>query len=200
LAFFLGLKTSWLSREILAFSLFAPIPFVLCALPFLPDFPFKNLFSMITRHSALPLGLLAVFTSVMIYHDTHRALWNVRRGALRFFGTTFSFAALSFVIVQPSMLATGVFSAVILLKLLQEISFLRFSREETWSPDQHSARLQLGPLRHILIARVVFALTTILVAFIQPWFTLPVLLASEIFERQLFFQSVQAPKMPGGFG
>ncbi len=198
--FFLGLKTSWLSREILVFSLFAPIPFVLCVLPFLPDFPLKSLFSLITSHSALPLGLAAIFTSVMIYHDTHRALWNLRRGALRFFGTTAAFAAMSFMIVQPSMLTTGIFAGIILLKLLPEISFLRRHREETWSPDSQSARLQLGPLRRILIARVAFALTAILTAFIHPWLALPVLLVTEILERQLFFQSVQAPKMPGGFG
>ncbi len=198
--FFLGLKTSWLSREILAFSLFAPIPFVVCVLPLLPNYPFKNLFSQITSYSSLPLGLAAIFTSVMIYHDTHRALWNVRRGALRFFGTTAAFAALSLAIVQPSVFATGIFAAVILLKLIPEISFLRFSREETWSPDSHSARLQLGPLRRILIARMTFALTAIAIAFIQPWFALPVLLVAEILERQLFFQSVQAPKMPGNFG
>lgn len=198
--FFLGLKTSWLSREILAFSLFAPIPFVLCALPFLPDFPFKVLFSRITDHSALPLGIAAIFTSVMIYHDTHRALWNARRGALRFFGTTASFAALAYAIIHPSMLSMGIFAAAIVLKILPEISFLRLSREETWSPDQHSARLQLGPLRGILIARMAFALTAIAIAFIQPWFALPVLLVAEILERQLFFQSVQAPKMPGNFG
>lgn len=197
--FFLGLKTSWLSREILAFSLFAPIPFVLCVLPFLPDFPFKHLFSLITSHSALPLGLVAIFTSVMIYHDTHRALWRLPRTALRFFGTTAAFAALSFVIVHPSLLTTGIFAAAILLKLLPEISFLRRSREKTWSPDSHSARLQIGPLRRILIARVAFALMAILCAFIHPWLALPVLLVAEILERQLFFQSVQAPKMPGGF-
>ncbi|MES2983539.1 MAG: DmsC/YnfH family molybdoenzyme membrane anchor subunit [Verrucomicrobiota bacterium] len=198
--FFLGLKTSWLSREILAFSLFAPIPFVLCALPFLPNFPFKNIFSQITNHSALPLGLVAIFTSVMIYHDTHRALWRFPRTALRFFGTTAAFAALSFAIVHSSMLTTGIFVAVIVLKLLPEILFLRLHREETWSPDQHSARLQLGPLRRILVARLAFALTSIVIAFIHPWFALPVLLAAEILERQLFFQSVQAPKMPGNFG
>jgi formate dehydrogenase iron-sulfur subunit len=198
--FFLGLKTSWLSREILAFSLFSPIPFVLCILPFLPDFPLKSLFALITDHSALPLGLAAIFTSVMIYHDTHRALWNVRRGALRFFGTTVTFAALSVLILEPSALSLGLFAAVIIIKLLPEILFLSRQGEADWSPDSHSARLQLGPLRRIFIARMACAIAAIAFAFIQPWLALPVLLLAEIFERQLFFQSVQAPKMPGNFG
>jgi Fe-S-cluster-containing dehydrogenase component/DMSO reductase anchor subunit len=189
--FFLGLRTSWLSREILAFSLFAPIPFVLCIFPFLPDFPLKNLCSLITDHSALPLGLLAIFTSVMIYHDTHRALWSFRRGATRFFGTVASFAAIG----HPPL-----FAVIIILKLLPELFFLRHAQETDWSPDQHSARLQRGPLRHILLARITCALLAIPVAFLHPWAALPILLIAEILERQLFFQSVQAPKMPGNFG
>ena len=199
--FFLGLKTSWLSREILAFSLFAPIPLVLCLLPFLPDFPFKNLLSQITAHSALPLGILAVFTSVMIYHDTRRALWHFPRGAIRFFGTVASFATLGNLIAQPlSSTAVILLAVTVLLKLLPELIFLRQHRSEHWTPDRHSARLQLGPLRQILIARIALASSSIIAAWINPWLALPLLLAAEIFERQLFFQAVQAPKMPGNFG
>lgn len=198
--FFIGLKTSWLSREILAFSLFAPIPFVLVALPFTPDFPFKEYFSLLASYSALPIGLLAVFTSVMIYHDTHRALWHIRRSSIRFFGTVASFAALGFLIANPTAIAQIIFAAVVILKLLPEILFLRQSRAAEWSPDQHSARLQLGPLRGILISRIALSLLAILAAIIQPWAALPILLIAEVMERQLFFQSVQAPKMPGHFG
>lgn len=199
--FFLGLKTSWLSREILAFSLFAPIPFVLCVLPFIPDFSFKHQLSMITAYSALQLGLIAVFTSVMIYHDTQRALWNVRRGALRFFGTVSVFFLLGFVITRPeSEIALPFFSVLVILKLVSEIVFLRHRKEQEWSADQYSARLQLGPLRNILTARMILGLVAIPIAIFQPWFAIPVLLLAEVLERQLFFQSVQAPKMPGNFG
>lgn len=189
--FFLGLRTSWLSREILAFSVFAPIPILLVVLPFLPDFPFKNHFSLLTSQSALPAGLLAVFTSVMIYHDTHRAMWRFPRTALRFFGTTAAFAF----IAHPLP-----FAAIILVKLVPELLFLHNARKPGWSPDQHSARLQLGPLRSIFIARASCALLAIPAAFLHPAAAIPVLLAAEIFERQFFFQAVQAPKMPGGFG
>lgn len=199
--FFLGLKTSWLSREILAFSLFAPIPFILCTLPFLPDFPLKNFCSLLTAHLALPVGLLAVFTSVMIYHDTRRALWLFPRTALRFFGTTAAFAAIGQLITHPNSSSTIILlAATIFLKLIPEILFLRHHRSNLWTPDAHSARLQLGPLRPIIIARIALALITIPVAIFQPWLALPILIAAEILERQLFFQSVQAPKMPGNFG
>jgi formate dehydrogenase iron-sulfur subunit len=186
--FFLGLKTSWLSREILAFSLFAPIPFLLCILPHLPDFPFKDRFSLLTTHSALPLGVIAVFTSVMIYHDTRRDLWRFSRGALRFFGTAAAFAAIG----HP--VALGIVMAV---KLCSELWFLRHAGETGWSPDAHSARLQLGPLRGVLLGRGLLAVIAVSAAFVSPWLCLPLLVAAEILERQLFFQSVQAPKMPG---
>lgn len=198
--FFLGLKTSWLSREILAFSLFAPIPLLLCVFQFTPDFPYKNHFSLITTYSALPLGLIAIFTSVMIYHDTHRALWKFSRGAIRFYGTMLAFAALAFAVIQPSLSSSSVFEAAVILKLLPEILFLKHHKNEEWSADQHSARLQTGPLRKILTARIFLAGIAIAVSLFSPWLALPILLAAEILERQLFFQSVHAPKMPGNFG
>jgi Fe-S-cluster-containing dehydrogenase component/DMSO reductase anchor subunit len=210
--FFIGLRTSWLSREILAFSLFAPIPIALSVfalLPLLKNPPIQSfitgllpLASRITAASVLPLGLVAVFTSVMIYHDTHRSLWRFPLGAARFFGTVASFAALANLIGHTSVTACGLFAAAVLLKLAPETRLLRLGEDEDspWSPDVQSARLQLGPLGIILRSRIAIALFAVVVTFIQPWAALPVLLLAELLERQLFFQSVQAPKMPGNFG
>jgi hypothetical protein len=120
---------------------------------------------------------------------------------LRFFGTVASFAILGNLIAYPHSSNGIIFLAIaILLKLLPELILLRQHRSEHWTPDQHSARLQLGPLRHILIARISLACSSIMAAWFSPWLTLPLLLAAEILERQLFFQAVQAPKMPGNFG
>jgi hypothetical protein len=127
----------------------------------------------------------------MIYHDTHRALWRFHRSGIRFFGTVATFATVPFPIVFPFVLVA---------KLLPELLFLRHSRASAWSPDAHSARLQLGPLRPFLLGRIIFAVLAIPAAFVSPWLALPFLLVAEILERQLFFQSVQAPKMPGNFG
>lgn len=210
--FFLGLRTSWLSREILAFSLFAPIPLALAAFALLPYFPklpippfISNLLplcSLITAYSALIIGLIAVFTSVMIYHDTHRSLWRFPLGAARFFGTVVSFAALGNLLNNPGILACSLFAAAIILKLVPESRLLQLGDDEDipWTPDVHSARLQLGPLGVILRSRVALALLAIFIGFVHPWAALPVLLLAELFERQLFFQSVHAPKMPGNFG
>ena len=210
--FFLGLRTSWLSREILAFSLFVPIPMALASfalLPYFPQLPIPTfvmdllpLAARITTVSALGLGLIAVFTSVMIYHDTHRSLWRFPLGAARFFGTVVSFAALGNLIAHPSAGAGFLFLAAVILKLFPETRLLQLGDDDDipWSPDVHSARLQLGPLGVILRSRIALALLSIFIGFIQPWAALPVLLLAELFERQLFFQSVHAPKMPGNFG
>ncbi len=201
--FFLGLRTSWLSREILAFSLFAPIPLVLCTLSRLPDFPFKNLCYLITAHSALPLGFIAIFTSVMIYHDTHRSLWRFPLTSARFFGTACCFVALAYAIIHPGFEATECFAVVAIVKLIPEIHILLLQRRydvSTWFPDVHSARLQFGPLRLLTVTRFVLACLSIVTLAINPWAALPIFLASETLERMIFFKSVQAPKMPGTFG
>lgn len=197
--FFLGLRTSWLSREILAFSLFAPIPLVLTALHFLPDFPFKDHLTFFTAQSALPLGLIAAFTSMMIYVDTRRTTWRFPITATRFFGTSLVFAALSLTLSGLSPLIPA---AAILLKLIPEIRLARLAEnpDTPWSPDIHTARLQTGPLGLIFRLRITLSLAAAFSAFLQPWTSLPLLLLSEILERQLFFQSVHAPKMPGNFG
>jgi formate dehydrogenase iron-sulfur subunit len=201
--FFIGLRTSWLSREILAFSLFAPLPFVLSSLPLLPDFPLKALTSQLAALSILPLGMIAVFTSVMIYHDTHRALWRFPLGACRFFGTVASFAALAHLMVSPSSsLLQGLYAAAILFKLSPELRLLKLAKAKNvpWTADVHSARLQLGPLSRILRGRLALGLAALVLGMFQPWLAVPILLVAEVLERQLFFQSVHAPKMPGNFG
>lgn len=213
--FFLGLRTSWLSREILAFSLFAPIPMVLTTLAVLPKFRMlsipvflSNLIpiaTQVTEISAVLIGLIAVFTSVMIYHDTHRSFWRFPLGATRFFGTVASFSALGVLIggVDSLHLAPWItFAVTVLIKLSVELRLLQLGENEDkpWSPDVHTARLQLGPLGLILRSRVALALCAIVVSATQPALALPLLLGAEILERLLFFKSVQAPKMPGNFG
>jgi len=56
--FFLGLRTSWLSREILAFSLFAPIPPALVAFSLLPRYPLNATWEYLLAQSLLLLSLI----------------------------------------------------------------------------------------------------------------------------------------------
>ncbi|MEQ1860003.1 MAG: DmsC/YnfH family molybdoenzyme membrane anchor subunit [Chthoniobacteraceae bacterium] len=73
--FFLGLRTSWMSREILAFGIFSALATGALLVPAL------------TGIAAL-CGLGAVFTSAMIYIDTRRPAWRAAVTFARFFGAT----------------------------------------------------------------------------------------------------------------
>ncbi|HEY8961469.1 MAG TPA: DmsC/YnfH family molybdoenzyme membrane anchor subunit [Luteolibacter sp.] len=206
--FFLGLRTSWLSREILAFSIVAPLVLLAPVLPFVdkltPLLP-GPIASVVT--SSLPilppafaiLSLIAVFTSVMIYVDTHRISWRFSVTATRFFGTSLVFAALAIPMIHDSPLMRLLPAFAILGKfLLVELRSHRYALDRKWSPDRHTARLQLGPLRLVTAVRLISSLLAVTLGFVSPWLALPLLVIAELTERQLFFQSVHAPKMPGG--
>lgn len=188
--FFLGLKTSWLSREILAFSLVAPIPIILAVSPFLPDFPLKDLVLTAAKWSLIPLSIGAIFTSAMIYHDTRRVLWHLKTSLPNFLLTALAATTL--------FLSPGFFALTILALLTLEVFFLLPAKVEIWSPRQHSARLRTRPLARVTFSRIITAVIAIPLAFLSPWATLPLLLISELCSRHLFFRTVQAPKMPGG--
>jgi Fe-S-cluster-containing dehydrogenase component/DMSO reductase anchor subunit len=98
---FLGLRTSWMSREILAFSLFAGaaaaftgavfwerIAQWLPALRAMEHWINPARFIPVLGAASAGCGVLGVFCSGMIYIDTRRAFWNGPRTLTRFFGTT----------------------------------------------------------------------------------------------------------------
>jgi len=81
--FFLGLRTSWMSREILAFGVFSALATGAVLTPFVP---------MVLVACG---GLGAVFTSAMIYVDTRRPAWRAEVTFARFFGATLLFGLAS---------------------------------------------------------------------------------------------------------
>lgn len=111
--FFLGLRTSWMSREILAFGIYSAASEVCAAAVWFSSLlrdsgansiakwaaetaraipaPILNL--LLWRAELLPTlgaaatGCLAVYCSAMIYIDTKRPIWNGRRTAVKFGGT-----------------------------------------------------------------------------------------------------------------
>ncbi|MCE9525781.1 MAG: dimethyl sulfoxide reductase anchor subunit [Planctomycetales bacterium] len=83
---FIGLLTSWLSREIVCFGAFAGLASLYAALPWL------SVWKINISHGANELlgwgvvatGLAGVFCSVMVYDSTRRPLWHWSRTGLRF--------------------------------------------------------------------------------------------------------------------
>lgn len=201
--FFLGLKTSWLSREILSFSLYAPVAlsaglaFLVSrwgsegnALPAFVDAVAKHGFTV-----AAILGLIAVFTSVMIYHDTKRANWHWTSTAPAFFGTTIAFAGLFLGASHPAWV---LLLAVPLIVDAMNLLPLR-SAESAWSPAHHRARLLWHPLRKWTVARFVCGALALCLAFVSLSLGGLFLLAGELLSRALYFRGVHSPKMTGSF-
>jgi Fe-S-cluster-containing dehydrogenase component/DMSO reductase anchor subunit len=202
--FFLGLRTSWMSREILAFSVTAAIAAPAVAVSFL--FP-GSTFAFALDMATAVLGLVSVFTSAMIYVDTRRALWSPVHSFGRFFGTTAVLGIMSSAAVFGASgwsrgmqwaLGTGMF--VHLLLLAAGYAGYLFPKR-----TQQSALTLRRFLPWLLPARgILFAIsgTTSILAMQAGWpFAIAALLscaAAQVLERYSFFTTVHAYKMPGG--
>ena len=99
--FFLGLRTSWMSREILAFGVFAGAAGASAltsgAALLAREFPRTLLDPIFTLLAPLAggfawiaalLGLGAIYCSAMIYIDTRRTFWRAAQTLPKFLGTT----------------------------------------------------------------------------------------------------------------
>ena len=207
---FLGLRTSWLSREAVIFGAWfgTAVSYVTLRSGLLDVPSWISDYIYAAGWSAGILGLIGIACSVMIYADTHRRFWRISQTAPRFFGTGWVLAwAVAFALnptpVNGSMLALGA-----LLKLGVEARTLRGLDldDDDMSPDAKTARLLNGPLRYTMGLRVLTAIALLfapLLAFQEThrswmgWVVLAVGLASECAERYLYFRAVVAPKMPG---
>jgi Fe-S-cluster-containing dehydrogenase component len=185
----LGLRTSWLSREALAFGLFAKLGVlygVLVAAPLLPEFPFKGKMLALAEpmHSAAAImGAVGVFCSVMVYVATRRVQWSGTQTGIKFFGTALSLGAAAVVTVyaftgrsagtvdRVSHALLWLVLTVTTLKLSFEAGGLRHITERRYSVLKRMALLMLGELRGATAARFVFGLAG--------GVALPVLLLSE---------------------
>jgi DMSO reductase anchor subunit len=215
----IGLRTSWLSREILAFGLFAFL--AACS----------AVMNGILSGIVVVIGLLAVFCSVMVYHDTRRPFWHVGWSGTKFFLTTVllglsttlltgliaSAISLSLTVNQFMRMAGRNLLFWLLLTTLLKLSFeaLIFVnlKRRHHTPLRRTADLMVGPLHLVTAARFTVgligggAIPAIFFAFdrTETGLTIFAILAmfvltlvGELLERRLFFTAVVAPKMPGG--
>lgn len=184
----LGLRRSWLSREILAFSAFAGAALVYAALshPALgawlgrgEDVTALRVIERWLGPGVVALGAFGVFCSAMLYHVTGRALWHATLSVPRFVGTgitlglattattativgygtaTAALASATNELVHATAFATS-------LKLAFELGHLLPLRDRTHTELRRTAELLVGPLRDVLLARIGLAL---LGAFVVP--------------------------------
>lgn len=208
---FLGLRRSWLSREIVTFAIFVTLAAsARAAAP-----PFEAL-----AYLTALVGLLGVFCSAKIYDDTPRPFWRGSRSIGKFFGTTavlglavtWSVATLPWLPIALALVMT--------IKLAGEHHLLRRAdhdiAEQTWPKDgdffnwslAHSAvlmrdklglvtrsRFLCGLLGGILLPLVSLAATDAS-PHILPIVAALLCLAGEVLERYTFFRAVVPPRMP----
>jgi formate dehydrogenase iron-sulfur subunit len=106
---FLGLRTSWLSREIIAFGVFAKLAALYAAAAWLaaprPGIP-ERLSALSfdwgpsLGDAAAAVGLFAVFCSAMIYHVTRRQWWHLVRSGFKFLMTALVLGVSGMILMQ----------------------------------------------------------------------------------------------------
>jgi len=223
---FLGLRRSWLSREIVVFGAFAGLALLHTGLLWFPPLQRTWLPDQL-GWATVVTGWLGVFSSAMLYHDTQRAYWRLHSSGPKFMATaTLLGAALALVLAvgtgSPSPLPASLALLVLfgtVAKLASEWPIFRHLQNEEFTPLHKTARLLEGRLGLMHRSRValglvggilmpaVFALGMTssrpaapgsLLPFIHAALILLLSLGGELLERRLFFIAVQPVKMPGG--
>ena len=199
---FLGWRKSWLSREIIAFGLFAKLGAVSLLWP-----------SKLTLSLAALAGILAVYASVMVYVDTRRPFWSMKLTGGKFFGTMIllgtALPGIVWAWMGHSAAQIAIPAALVLrwIVSLFEMREIKLARLDASSPWHLSARVLTEKLPHLLrTRRIMLAIvgvvlpTVIITQFQVPFvFTLSVAitLCSQLIERHYFFTACHGPKMPG---
>ncbi len=200
---FLGLRKSWMSREIVAFGIYAGAAFGAMLLG-----------GRALAAVALVLGLLGVFCSAMIYVDTRRALWTARLTMRKFLGTTFLLGASATgalmawsepTLMQPFVLAAMVIHTVLFAWEMK--GFVTAFRDESRSTHRSALTtwrlMRWLPLTRVALFVVSIATSVAAMAGVlgfAPWWALLALggtLTSQLLERYQYFRAVIAPRMPG---
>ena len=212
---FLGLRRSWLSREIVAFGFFAFLALGATWAVWSPvSLPVLSWFAAL-------IGLAGVFCSGMTYHVTQRECWRGEQSVGRFFGTAAVLGSATAWWAAAVSGSSGVVPAIALAvatatKLSRELALLRlcpddadFNQEvpEGWlARSAFLMRFRVGPRLRFRFAcgwlgGVALPLVSLLPVGVAPTVALAALslcLAGETAERFLFFRAAAFSRMPGG--
>ncbi|MDB5386722.1 MAG: putative anaerobic reductase component [Planctomycetaceae bacterium] len=175
---FIGLRTSWLSREILCFGLFATLAALYTVLPWISASWLSHWGLAVSQAqynqlgwAVVASGLSGVWCSVMLYDSTRRILWHWPRTGFRFLMTCallgaptsllISFAAAvwsSSYTIQQIMDDYGrvLCGCLVLLggiKMLFEASVFRHLLARQLTPLKRTAMLMQGDLARVTLQR-----------------------------------------------
>ncbi len=167
-----GLRHSWLSREIVAFGAFAAAGVLYAGASWsIGAVEVRPLWFKALGASVGIAGIAGVFCSIMIYHFTRRELWSGTHTAIRFLLTTALLGVASYWLTLMLLaLAGGSDSARLVIeeygaslckiqiaiasaKLVFEASLLRHLKSRQNTPLKRSALLMTGELSQFALAR-----------------------------------------------
>jgi formate dehydrogenase iron-sulfur subunit len=203
----IGLRTSWMSREIVAFGLFAflamgyaVVSITESGTPALRD---------VLGNAVAATGFIGIACSVLIYHATRKAWWTASITGFKFFMTAALLGIASTIVLVSSRELAAELSRLVVaasaVKLLGEAAVLFHLRDKRYTELKRSAVLLVNDLRHWSVARVV---ALVLGGIVLPsagapslpraLVSLGLLAIGEFLERTLFFAAASAPSMPKG--
>ena len=199
----LGWRRSWLSREVIAFGLFAFCATLQTAA--------RPSFEWLAAGTTCALGVFAVFCSAMVYHDTHRRFWAISDTGKRFALSTVFLgfagsaglaafagnASIALILASVAVAAGGG-------KLLWEATMICGAQEH--AELLHSIMLMKTLLWGWTILRFFLGTTGLLLLAVGGAMRqqgLPILVGAgfcflgELVERILFFRAASPARMPG---
>lgn len=204
----IGIRRSWLSREIVAFTGFAALAAVYAGVLWThPGRPPPLLLGALVGL----LGIVGVACSVMIYAVTSRRWWRARVTAMKFALTTAACGLAAVLATSPSRSLAGPLAAVCATKLAWEAMILRHLCAGDITELGRTARLLSHHLRTVTWWRFGAGVTggvllplLILTAALPPpllsvaaGMSFVMVVAGELLERWQFFTACTAPRMPG---
>ncbi|KAA0139209.1 molybdopterin oxidoreductase [Gimesia chilikensis] len=169
----LGLKHSWLSREILAFGVFAGAAQVYAGLTWFAGslLPRWEVWQPAAGWLVSALGAVGIFCSIMIYVFTKREFWSFEATTTKFVLTaallgiastwvvifalnlTVNSAATNLLLAQAGPILSKALIVTTVLKLGFEASIFRYLLRRQNSPLKRSALLMSGELSSVTLAR-----------------------------------------------
>ncbi len=199
--FFLGLRKSWMSREILAFGVLAATGGAFAAATFL-----ELGVAHIAGFATVAFALIAIGCSAMIYVDTRRPWWAAQLVFGRFLGSAIVLGLHALAIATGSP-ASLIAAAAAHLSLVGWGTQMRLRALEDDEHPAHRATLTakklLSGISDLRVIAILLGAACAVCSVVTPsrWpaiIAVVLAITAVIVERYEFFTAACAPRMPGG--